>query len=539
MKNKSIFRVIKMLLPALFIMGIAGCTYYRVSNKRLENRSAAKIIYNNQHTTYFVLHSGYDVWELKNVAIAEDQVSGELADMDQKALNFYQKAHNNSGGRVTKNDRAYINQVHIYVDSIAERGTRVFVKEEDIKGIEVYDLNTGVLIFSVVGTAALIGVTAFGVLLAIACNCPHVYTYDGETYYFNNTLFTGAVALNLERDDYKLMPDYFPQSETYQFIVKNEEQEQQYTNLLELIVAEHDPRIQVYPDQRGKLYSVSQPLLATSVTDDSGNDLAYLTNYDDDRAYVFNDPAATDFAHAYATFRMPEQRSDARLVLRLKNTEWGGFVYHEFSSLFGRYHDNWVKNNRKKDREEIETSMKEMGIPLVISLKQGEEWVDLDVINLVGERAYTTLIVPVDEAYLGGNEIQIRVRSGFMFWKLDYLAMDFSPADNFTATNLFPSAASGNNDANYLTQLSADDDLYMEHLVTGDSAHIEFQGIKTATGKSRTIILHSKGYYLSTAEFEGKPNREELVKFKQEGELSRFSKQLYDEYFGSLTVVFE
>ena len=211
-------------------------------------------------------------------------------------------------------------------------------------------------------------------------------------------------------------------------------------------------------------------------------------------------------------------------------------MYNEFSKLFGKYYDNWVKKNQKKSKEEVLANMKETGIPLVVSIKQGEDWIDIETIDLIGDVNYNSLVIPIDQKLLTNELIEFRIRSGFMFWQLDYMAMDFSAPADISIQYLSPSMALGNGVIDYKASLNNDDDNYMEHLVTGDSTEIKFESLKYSASQSRTIILHSKGYYLPQKEYEGKPDKEELATFKEEAGLSRYSKKLYVNYFESLVV---
>ena len=109
------------------------------------------------------------------------------------------------------------------------------------------------------------------------------------------------------------------------------------------------------------------------------------------------------------------------------------------------------------------------------------------------------------------------------------MAMDFSSPSDLDIQHISPATASGNESIDYTAALQSDDDIYMEHFNTGDSTNIIFTGLKS-TGETRTIFLHSKGHYLPQDEYEGKMNKEELAKFKNEGEMSRYSKRLFERY---------
>jgi hypothetical protein len=59
------------------------------------------------------------------------------------------------------------------------------------------------------------------------------------------------------------------------------------------------------------------------------------------------------------------------------------------------------------------------------------------------------------------------------------------------------------------------------------STKVTFASLKTNPGLKRTLILRSKGYYISKNEYTGKIYRKELKKFRKPGELSRYSQKLY------------
>jgi hypothetical protein len=483
---------------------------------------------------------GDAMWEIQNFDLENKVIKGQLVPFQGESLEMYERMITGENKRVPFSQSNYVYQIHLYADSFMKDDNTITLQESDVTRLDIFDINQAVRIVSILGTTLLVTVGGIGLLLFIACACPHVYVYDGETYHVDNSLFTGAVAPQLERDDYKLMPDYFASSDQYQFYVKNDEDEKQFTNLLELMVVEHEKGTEVYPDQRGNINLVSNPIMPKSLTDDGNKDLTELVGFHDGRAFVFNNSTAEDFSNVYATFDLPENKKDAKLILQAKNTEWSGYVYNEFTKLFGSYYDNWVKKNqRKKSREEMIADQKKHGLPLVISVKSGDDWVDIETIDLMGAISYNGLAVNIPQEFLSNNELEVRVRSGFMFWKLDYLAIDFTPNERYQVQNLKPAIAKGGDGRDFGNELNADDDLYMDHPVIGDSTYVEFQGLSNNANKARTIILHSKGYYLSLTKHDSKMERKELAKFKADGELSRYSQELYQEQFGDMSVIFE
>jgi hypothetical protein len=140
---------------------------------------------------------------------------------------------------------------------------------------------------------------------------------------------------------------------------------------------------------------------------------------------------------------------------------------------------------------------------------------------------YNELVVSVPTEYLTDETVEFRLSSGYKFWELDGLQMDFSALEKVTIERRMPTSALGNDD--YTTALSMDDALYMEHKTTGDSALIVFDNLPISNLK-RSLFLHSKGYYLSKDAYEGKTNWAALLALREKGGLSAFSKELYEAY---------
>ncbi|MBK6786045.1 MAG: hypothetical protein IPG79_21600 [Saprospiraceae bacterium] len=77
-----------------------------------------------------------------------------------------------------------------------------------------------------------------------------MYVYDGETYIFEGETFGGAIAQNLERDDYMPLPDIRGNHGHYKIRISNELKEIQYTDLAELIVVDHPENSEVLLDKK-------------------------------------------------------------------------------------------------------------------------------------------------------------------------------------------------------------------------------------------------------------------------------------------------
>lgn len=535
MKTNHYKSHISLFFVCIMLLNLTACNFYRGTEKPINPPSPSQAV-KETPSVYYVLHIGENIWQVNNLAFLDEGFQGTLSKVDENVLYYYMKIQNpDNNKKVKKDDLPYIYQTHIFANQFTKDGEQIKILNEDITKIEFYDRNNrksaaatgGIIAGSILG--------GIGIFLAIACNCPHVYVNQDGTYYLNNTLFTGATSPVLERHDYKSMPDYNPTSDTYSFIIQNEDNEDQYTNLLELVVINHPKNTEVYATQTGELYTTHSSENLLSAKDNNGNDLTHLIKYKDDDGHSFNVNTIDTYNNAFLSFTKPENVENAKLILNVKNNLWSAYVYKEFAALFGKHYDNWVDKNRKKELSEVKAAMKMTGIPMIVWMKAGEEWKEIEVLELIGDINYNGLVIPIPSNEIQGETIEFKIQSGFMFWNLDYAAMDFSEQGEIDVEYIKPSIVQNTTNDQLVDKLSLDDDLYMHHGVNSDSVTVTFNGL-TAAKSNRTIILHSKGYYIPLEQYEGKADKEALEKMRNEGEMSRFSKELFDQKFNGVTL---
>lgn len=524
LKNPLLQKTIAILL-IFSLLPSCRTHFYHLKEKHRYKVSESNI-YRTIPAMHVLVHMGENYWELRGVQINDNTLEGQLTKVDPYIDQYYQVAKINANVKVTNEYyRHYAYQLHLFVEEMKIENEQASIPLDEVIKVETLDENEGLRALMVTGTTigALVG--GLALFIVIACNCPHVYSKDGDQYVFSNTLFTGAVAKNLERDDYAVMAENDSKSDSYELIVKNEDQEWQYTNLLELFVVHHDSNVEILPDQRGNLYSISKPISPIRVTDNTGLNLEYVLAANDNVSFHFDGELDDNFTHLNATFNNPKNGLDPKLVLTMKNSAWGSYVYNEFIQLFGHKYDEFVKKNSKRSYEEAFANMKKAGITLTVQIKNDNKWIDVEDINLIGDVRYNELVVPLDPELLNENEIEIRLKSGFMFWEIDYLAIDFTKQSELDIQVIKPTVVEGmiENPASLLE----DDDRYMTHLEEGDSTYLRFEGLQSKAEK-RTVVLHSKGYYQPQTELEGDPQWRKLRSMTVNGGLSMFSKELFD-----------
>ncbi len=557
------------LFIAFFTLGVIllpGCTYYKYVSVPLDTGKVSELKSNGKYkpeNNYYVLHFDGKMYSLKNIQlnIDEKSITGELTSLEELPLFYdelYRKRLKEKGININDTITGYpinedpivvrrkkgqvasraVEQVHIFAGSVSfVNDINVKIMQSDIEQIGIYAnaeaLNAAIFL---VDAAAIVGVSAVVVVL-IACNCPHVYIYDGLQYNLVTSLYTGAKAPQLERDDYKQIPDFLPGSEKYEMKIMNEESESQYTDLVELLVVQHAANSKVYADQSGKIYTISDPIAPKQATNNDSIDVLLKVKNDDDKPYRFNAQSGTGLDELFLTFEKSIGITSGTLVLLAKNTKWVASVYDEFNSLFGKNFEEWVEMNKDKPLDERRKWMEEQGIPLLIEVNSESGWKTVEVIDLVGDIDFNSVAVRLEGLDPKNEKIEIRIRCGFLFWELDHVFIDYSSTLNLNVKRFTPSFVEGNDSSASIISLTYNDQKYMEQINTGDYANIRFENIPVKEELVRSIFLHSEGYYVIHKSYSGKTERKELSKYTHPGELSRLSKRMFNNAFHDVVIV--
>ena len=489
---------------------------------------------NNNH---IVIHAGSEMYKIYSIKYDEetDTISALSKPFDGAPLDYYYKVIEKRGGvahrKHKESKKSDVQQIHLFITGYEQlNDSRIAFSKNDIFQV---DASKNAVFLNALVTTGIIGGSAVvgGIgLLFILCGCPHVYLDNGNEMVYNNTLFTGAKAVQLERNDYKEIPDFDPSSESYSFQIVNEEKEDQYTNLVQLTSILHPSNVEVFSDKNGNLYSISDLQSPISAKEENGVSILNYINERDQYTYGFDADTIDGLAAIHLQFNNQVEGKKANLLIRAKNTIWSGYVYDEFNSLFGKNHAKWVKMNEDKSKAEREKWMREQGIKLLVDIKVNNEWRTYDEVELVGEASLNQIVIPV-EAELVEKNMEFRIRTGFRFWELDYVGIDFSEQIDLKVNHHKPAEAIGNNGEDFAEELSYDDELYMKHELKTElnKTHVLFDDLPVDSTMKRTLILKSKGYYVPKSDYTGRTQRKKLQKFTDPGELSRFSRSLYDD----------
>jgi hypothetical protein len=405
---------------------------------------------------------------------------------------------------------------------------------ENISRVEIYDRDLGFTIAQYIGGAAVAAGLIFLLILLTKSSCPFIYTLEGNDYDFRGEIYGGAIAPNLERDDYMPLPHFIPQNETFTMKITNELQERQYTDVAELLLVEHPKGVEVLMDSYGNPYILANPIAPMSAETSSGGDYLAAVTTQDGIAYQFTDEAITneDFSDLDLTFEANNSASQAKLILNLKNTIWMDYIFERFCALFGDGYDRFSESQKNKDPENKIQWAQDEGIMLEVKMKTKSGWETVDHINMVGPLAARSIVVPIELDCKAGDKVEIRLESGYHFWEVDYAAMDFSENEALKITPLPLLKAVDENGVDVMSDIVRQDGNYLEQPYVGAEAFLTFESLPMQEGHATSLFLHTSGYYEYIRNYAGKPDISELKKFRTPGTFAHFSKSRFSQMAG-------
>jgi hypothetical protein len=532
-KSKKFTSFLSVFLTLLFLNLVIGCSYYNVKSVTTSSETIASQIQEFANTQkYVVIHSGPDTWHLGNIEVNETDktISGIVQQLDSnhipKTVRETKRTHKYSG------DKEVLNEVHFYVSSNSTRnyGDSTTISISEINSISVNDKNTGKTVLNVLG--GVVGVIALVAIIAILTksSCPFIYVQNGKEFVFTGELYPGILTKNQQRDDYLKLPNINITNNEYNIKITNELKEIQHTDFVQLLEIIHSDDLQVLLDKNGNLHSFSDIISPNSVIIDN-----LITNtkpalIKDDNSYLFNSNLINSgsLRNIELSFNKPLQADDAKLFLTVKNSMWLDYVFGKFNEQFGTYYAQFQKDQQNAPAEKSTTWMNEQNIPLSVYLKTEKGWELVDRINTVGPMASRDIAVPINVSKIKGEEIIIKLETGFMFWELDFAGIDFTDNVALDINYINPSEAIDDNHVNVTHLLSGADNTYFVQPNVGDEVVISFKTSENNLDLKRTFFLKNRGYYNYIRNYTGEPNFQKLKLFREAGAFTEFSKLEYE-----------
>ena len=525
------------ILMSLAILNLSvSCSYYTAKNVPTTKETVLDHIKTfNEAKNYVVIHSNSQSWYLSDMIINDDEqnISGTIS-----PINFehqYKKPREKKRvHRYKKNVTRPFDEIHFYLKTAKEFQFNQIVKISlsDIETISVNDKNTGRSIANI----ALTTVGAFFVVsliaLALKSSCPFVYIKNGEEFDFIGELYPGRITANMQDDDYLSLPNFSAIDNEYVLKVTNQLREIQHTDQLQLQVVNHSKGVEVLLDGKGVIQTFKNIQVPATVTLGNGINSSAAALKKDNDFYSFNTPKPTFNSTRSVNFKFdkPDNSNKAKLYLTAKNSVWLDYIFGKFNEQFGLYYGTFQKEQQYLSSEEMNRWGNAQNIPLSVLIKTKRGWQLVEQIKTVGPMAMRNMAIPIDLNEITGNMVQIKLETGFMFWEVDYVGMDFSENIDLKINHINPSEAIDQKGNNVTALLLENDNKYFVQPNIGDEVVVKFYVEDYDTELNQTVFLKNRGYYNYIRDYKGVPDFEKLEAFREDNTFTRFSEKAYFDY---------
>ncbi|HLK27843.1 MAG TPA: hypothetical protein VKT28_04635 [Puia sp.] len=537
--NLHLLRVIFGITSIPLFCMLTGCAhYYKIGQDTKETVIPAMNTPKYEHR-YFILRNGGNAYYMNNILLSDDKKT-ITCKIDTLSDAHLLHLRNGRGGheryKASKSEAAVLNEVHLYIatDTSVRLGNNYSFGIDKIEKIEVIEKNKGKTTASYVLGGVAITASIFAIVVVIIAatksSCPFVSAYDGTSMKLQGEIYGGAIYPQLCRNDYLKLNMAPTESGKLQLQISNELKEKQFTDVAELMVITHKKDVTIAADENGNLHSISNPILPSSATVAGKDVMTLIKNQNDNLSFNFDDTSNSGENNntLHLSFENPLKKKSAKLVLRLKNSYWLDMVYGKFTQGFGKYYSKFIQKQSSTPIEKLQQWKKEQHLPLQISLQTEQGWQEQQNLTLVGPVATREMAIPIDLGNMKDDKINLQLNAGFMFWEIDYAAIDFSDDADIHVSKLLPLNAIDEKGNDVTQLLSKEDGNYLEQPEIGDATVInyDYTPVKDSS-KTQTFILHAKGYYEHVREYTNAANISFLKQFRQPGAMSDFSMRLY------------
>ena len=272
------------------------------------------------------------------------------------------------------------------------------------------------------------------------------------------------------------------------------------------------------------------PVEATNL---KGRNILEILSAEDSLSYYsdenIKDPAFSD--GVVLKFKRPADANTAKLVVKAKNTFWLDYIFARFHELFGKEYDCWVEKQTADLSKKMKNWAVEQKIPLLLYIEKNGKWQFIDYFNVVGPMAAKEDVLSIDISDIDSGFIKLKLEFGFLFWDIDYTAVDYSvnvPVKHRIAK--FESAID-NKDQDVKKLLESSDLLYYVQPEIGDGVDMKFT-VPEPLDEKQTMILHSRGHYKILMNQTGDQKVRELLAFRRKGHFPQFSNQIFRKQSG-------
>jgi hypothetical protein len=272
------------------------------------------------------------------------------------------------------------------------------------------------------------------------------------------------------------------------------------TNLLELLLIDHQPGIRPIADEFGRFHTVGTTEPPLSARDQRDNDLRrWLATADD---LIWEPQPSFDAGITRDTvtlsFAKPRDARSMKLVARIATGAWGSHMIRSLLSLRGVSVESWyhhIDGNPLAADSLRQWSIREGLYGLPVEVREPEGWRVRGILAGGGPFLAEDRVVTLDVSRVAGPHVELRLLPARSFWGLNWLAADFSPDQLLQVDTLALTDATDKTQGDVREALSGADERYHALPATGDQATLTFKAPPPRPGLDRTVFVHARGWY--------------------------------------------
>ncbi len=547
------------LFLALFvaITSFSSCFqhYYKTNTANQTDTATLQHLVNEKK--YFILHSATNKMALNNVHITNENLEADVTYIPA-VHQPYLNPKNETGNKFHVNHKKIVDfEVHLYTADTLTANPHINMPVKNFYRVDVYDLDKEATnsskVLSITGItlgAAAIVVTVVSAINAVnnmtfdiagppggagsatpssggAGTCsPQVYCRNGSTNELKGILFSGAIFAPLQRTDYVPL-HLIKNTDTLHLQIKSGANEELYVKQAKLLQVTHPKNTKVLLDGSGKVIAYKKPILPEHAYTGFNEEMKKEIAYADEKYYSFtNTTSNRNNSDIILDFKKPAGVDTGKLILRARNSAWALYVFKKYKSLYGEYYPSLLALKDKGNHEKLMQCEIDQSLPLLVSVKDGNEWKSVGYFHTPGNVVARDMIMEIDlKRFKNTDHIQVKLETAYMFWELDYAAMDFSKNSSCTVNYINPVVTSKSGDL--LPQLNEQTNIT---LTDKDDLTMDYISKPVAEANlTNSFFLQGSGYYHDNTIFEGKAQTETLLMFSKKGGFDKYSRQTFEQ----------
>ena len=343
-----------------------------------------------------------------------------------------------------------------------------------------------------------------------ASTCPILFGWNGESQKYIGPVISTSIIKRYEMPTYAQTTVLEPRDGYYEMMLAQMMPDESHMNSLGLWVVDHPVGTEVWADQWGSVYTVSDPQPVIGV-DRDGNDVSsYLstgTGWSSGSNSGPRDFSKVEDLYDWITITLPDapQQGTAKLLVDLGMTELDELTLWEYyHGILGTTNMRHLMDLVENDPTWMAAFDQAVGGASSVYLEywNGSDWVDYEyMFNYPMKTGERTCVIPLDLSLIQGG--QLRLCFPWDWVQIGQVMVDYTPDAEMEITQLEPveaikyhhSEVEATVTEDVLDEISGVDDSYAV-ILPGDYIYYKFPALdEPAEGLTRSFIAPCQGYY--------------------------------------------